>query len=432
MQTATFQTSRREFLRVGSAGLCGLTLADLLRSESTAAKSDARRRTAEAVIVVWLSGGPATIDMWDLKPNAPEEIRGEFQPINTSAAGVQICEYLPKMAKVMDRCVLVRSVHHGLPAHGPGTRYVMSGNLPSPAVEYPSLGSLASALLPARKGVPAYLTVGNQPASGAGYLGASQNPFRVQSGGFRGRLTATHVSLPDGFTKSELVDRNELRRALDRRFAKFDKGDSLLAGLDTFQQQALDILRTDRIAKALDVNGEPKAVLKQYGRTVLGRHALAARRLIEAGARFVTVGMGGWDTHSGNFASLRTRLLPALDAALAALIADLDQRGLLKTTLVYCAGEFGRTPQVNRNAGRDHWARASSVLLAGGGMKRGDVYGSTDKHGKTPASHACSPDDVAATILSSVGFPPDYRVAAANGRPMTLFRHGKVLRGLRA
>lgn len=421
--------SRRGFLSVGSAGLVGLTLADALRRETMADEATDNARTADAVIVIWLSGGPATIDMWDLKPEAPEEIRGEFQPIRTSAAGVRICEHMPKLAQVMDRCVLVRSVHHGLPAHGPGTQYMMSGNLPSPAVQYPSLGALASRLLESRQGVPAYLTIGDQPASAAGYLGASHNPFRVQSGD-GGVLSASNISLPDDFTTSELEDRSKLRQAFDHRFAEFERDDAVLVGLDTFQQQALDILLTDRIATALDADSEPTSRQEQYGRSQLGRHALAARRLIEAGARFVTIGSDGWDTHAGNFAALQTRLLPPLDQALSALVADLGERGLLQSTVVLCAGEFNRTPRVNRQAGRDHWARSMTMLLAGGGLPSGFVYGSTDRHGMVPATDPCSPDDIAATVFAALGFGPHHRVTSTSGRPIELFRNGEVLDGL--
>lgn len=427
----TTSPNRREFLRVGTAGLAGLSLADVLRSESTAAPSTSRSGgTARSVILVWLSGGPATIDMWDLKPDAPEEIRGEFSAIETSAREVRIGEHLPRMAKVMDRCTLIRSVHHGLPAHGPGANYITSGNLPSAATEYPSLGSLSSALLAPRQGMPPYVAIGAPRGAGSGYLGAAHNPFVVRSSGFRGRLRADNVSLPQGFTLHDLSERNTLRRTFDRRFAKWEQSDDLLSGLGKFQQQALDILRTDRIGKALDVDTEPEASRKAYGTSPLGRHALASRRLIEAGARFVTIGTSGWDTHTGNFTALRNRLLPPLDQALAALIADLDRRGLLKSTLVLCAGEFNRTPNVNRAAGRDHWALSMSMLLAGGGLRPGVVYGSTDKHGKEPASNPCSPDDVAATVFAALGIPPNHRATSNTGRPMELFRKGKVLDGL--
>eukprot|EP00913_Durusdinium_trenchii_P005685 g5303.t1 len=406
--------------------------ADLFWALSEAAAAPTRSTTgaAQSVILVWLSGGPATIDMWDLKPDAPEEIRGEFQPIATSAPGIEISEHLPRMAKVIDRCVLVRSVHHGLPAHGPGANYVTSGNLPSAAIEYPSLGSLSSALLEPREGVPPYVAIGRPRGAGSGYLGAAHNPFVVQSSGFRGRLRASNVSLPKGFTLTDLKERNELRRVLDRRFAKWQQSDNLLSGLGKFQQQALDILRTDRIGKALDVDKEPEAVRSVYGTTPVGRHALAARRLVEAGARFVTIGTSGWDTHTGNFASLRNRLLPPLDRALAALIADLDKRRLLKSTVVLCAGEFNRTPNVNRTAGRDHWSRSMSMLLAGGNLRRGFVFGATDKHGKEPVANPCSPDDVAATLMATLGFEAKHRAQSQNGRPIELFRKGRVLREL--
>jgi hypothetical protein len=422
--------SRRHFLRVGTAGLFGLGLADVLRLEARARSP--RKAKARSVVLIWLAGGPATIDLWDLKPDAPEEIHGEFKPIATSADGVRICEYLARTAKVMNRCTLVRSVHHNIPAHGPGTIYVTTGNRPSPALEYPSLGSLASKLLPAPAGVPAYVTFGTRETGftgNAGYLGTAYNPFEVEGSPERGRLKAQGVSLPDGFSTADLDKRSKLRERFDAHFKALDEAD-LPASLDRFHQQALDILRSDKTRKAFDLEQEPKTTRERYGLGTFGQSVLAARRLVEAGVRFVTVGLGGWDTHAGNFRTLRDRLLPQVDLSLSALIADLDEKGLLDSTVVYCAGEFGRTPRINGTAGRDHWARSMAVFLAGGGLAQGYAHGSTDARGEAPDADPCSPDDVSATIFQALGLPPQHEVTTTSGRPIAIFREGKVIEKL--
>jgi hypothetical protein len=414
---------RRDFLRVGATGLLGLELADVLRLEAAAPR---RKRSATGVILVWLAGGPSTIDMWDLKPDAPEEVRGEFRPIATAAPGVRICEHLPRMARVMDQCTLVRSLAHSIPEHGVATRYLTTGNLPSPALDYPSLGSLAAKVVPSPAGVPSYVSFRGTGIGGAGYLGPAYNPFEVEANPERSGLRVQRLGLPEGFTMTDLADRARLRAAFDARFKALDEAE-LPASLDKFHQEALDILRSDRTRRAFELEREPAAAREAYGRAPFGQAALAARRLIEAGVRFVALGLGGWDTHAGNFAQLRNRLLPQLDRTLAALIADLDQRGLLGSTVVYCAGEFGRTPRINSGAGRDHWSRSMAVLLAGGGFRRGHVHGSTDGQGMAPASDPCSPDDVSATLFRALGLEPSHEVQTTSSRPVAIFRDGKVI-----
>jgi hypothetical protein len=417
---------RRDFLRLGSAGLLGLGLADLLRLEARAA---APRKKADSVLMVWLAGGPSTIDIWDLKPASPEHIRGEFKPIATSARGVQICELLPKTAKVMHHCSLVRSLHHNIPEHGVGTRYMTTGNRPSAALEYPGLGSLASRLLPAPAGVPSYVAF--QRTTGPGHLGTAYAAFEVEGGPRGGWLRVPGVTLPADFSLDELADRDRLRNTFDEAFRALDRTE-VPASLDKFHQQALDILRSNKTRQAFDLDKEPQALRDAYGRRPFGQSALTARRLIEAGVRFVTVGLGGWDTHANNFQSLRGNLLPQLDGVLAALIGDLADKGLLERTLVYCAGEFNRTPRINGNAGRDHWAQSMAVLLAGGGVRTGYAHGSTDAHGMAPADAPCAPDDVSATIFQALGIAPTTEVQTVTGRPVALFREGKVIPALLA
>lgn len=429
---------RRDFLRFGVAGALGLSLPELLRLEAQAAKTEGSRRKANAVIMLWLAGGPATIDMWDLKPQAPEGIRGDFKPINTAAAGVQISEHLPKTAKVADRLTIVRSLFHTIPSHGPATVFMTTGNKPTPALQYPSLGSLVSKLMPQKPGVPSYVTFNelrNGVAGQAGYLGTAYNPFVIEGNGngrgaAGGNMRVRGIQLPNGFTLDELANRDKLLTGFDESFRAADKSADLADGLDAFHKQALEILRSDKTKKAFDLSQEKAETRERYGATAFGQGTLAARRLVEAGVRFVTISLGGWDTHGQNFNALKTRQLPPLDQTLSALVEDLDRRGLLDTTIVYCAGEFGRTPRVNKNAGRDHWARSMAAVLAGGGFKRGYAHGTTDAQGMAPATDPVTPDDLAATVFQQLGIDPKTELMTPTGRPIQLFREGKVVEKL--
>jgi hypothetical protein len=430
---------RRDFLKVGTAGLLGLSLPQLLRLEAQAGTAGApgKKKRANAVIMLWLGGGPATIDMWDLKPNAAEGIRGTFKPIPTSVKGVQISEHLPKMAKAADKAVIVRSLYHTIPSHGPATVFMTTGNKPTPAVQYPHVGSLAAKLLPAERGVPPFVSFGDVRGNGspAGYLGTAYNPFIVEgAAGGRGKvnLRVRGIQLPAGFALDELDNRDRLLAKFDKAFRAADRDGDLVQGNDTFHRQALEILRSDKTKKAFDLAQEAPGLRERYGQTPFGQGALAARRLVEAGVRFVTLSLGGWDTHGRNFDALSKRLLPPLDQTLSALIEDLDARGMLDSTIVYCAGEFGRTPKINKNAGRDHWARSMAVVLAGGGLKRGYAHGTTDANGMAPANDPCTPDDVAATVFRCLGIDPHKELTTATGRPIQLFREGKVIEKLLA
>jgi hypothetical protein len=305
------------------------------------------------------------------------------------------------------------------------------------------MGSLVARLMPARPAVPPYVAFNelrNGSAGQAGYLGTGFNPFIVEGtpGQERGRtptasnLRVRGITLPTGFTLEQLENRNRLLQQFDTAFREVDRSGDLVDGLDSFHRQALEILRSDRTKNAFDLQQEMPAVRERYGNTPFGQAALAARRLVEAGVRFTTVTLGGWDTHAQNFQRLRTALLPQLDQVLAALIADLDGRGMLDNTIVYCAGEFNRTPNINRNVGRDHWARSLSVVLAGGGFRRGYVHGSTDTNGMAPATEPCTPDDVASTIFHNLGLDPHQELTTPTGRPVQLFREGRVLQRLLA
>ena len=436
--------SRRDFIKVGSAGLLGMTLPQLLKLEAEANNAPAATRPtarrATSVIMVWLSGGPATIDMWDLRPNAPEGIRGEFREINTSADGIKICEHLPQMARVANKTTIVRSLAHTIPSHGPATVFMTTGNRPTPALQYPAMGSLVTRLMPAATGVPPYVTfteLRNGSAGQAGYLGTGYNPFIVEGApnapqGRNASQTAAQlrvrgITLPTGFTLEQLENRDRLLQNFDATFTEVDRNADLVGGLDAFHRQALEILRSDKTRNAFALDREPETVRQRYGTTPFGQGALAARRLIEAGVRFATVSLGGWDTHSQTFNAHRSRLLPQLDQTLSALISDLDDRGMLDSTVVYCAGEFGRTPRINQNTGRDHWARSMAVVLAGGGFRRGYAHGTTDAQGMAPATEPCTPDDVCSTIFNQLGVDPHQELQTPTGRPVQLFREGRVI-----
>ncbi len=432
---------RRDFLKIGAGGLFGLSLPQLLRLEALAAPAPQKRKhRANAVILVWLGGGPSTQDMWDLKPDAPEGVRSLFKPIPTKADGVRISEHLPKMAQAADKISLVRSLYHTIPSHGPASVFMTTGNKPAPALDYPSLGSLTAKLLPVEKGVPPYVSFSDLrggSAGAAGYLGTAYNPFLVEGNG-GGSLRVRGIQLPAGFTLEELENRDKLFNDFDETFRSLDRSADLVEGLDTFHKQALEILRSDKTKKAFDLNQEKPSVRERYGQSgggrqgAFGQGALAARRLVEAGVRFVTISLGGWDTHAKNFDALSKRLLPALDQTLSALIEDLHARGLLDSTMVYCAGEFGRTPKINKNAGRDHWARSMAVVVAGGGLRRGYAHGSTDAHGMAPATEPCTPDDLAATLFHCLGIDPHKELNTSTGRPVQLFREGRVIEKLLA
>lgn len=424
---------RRDFLKIGAAGVFGLSLPQILKLQAEAS-TNAPTRRAESVILVWLAGGPATIDMWDLKPNAPENIRGEFRPIATNAPGIEISEHLPQMAQVMNKCSIVRSLNHSIPSHGIATVHMTTGNRVSPALQYPSLGSLATRLMPNSPNVPPNVSFGSLrggQAGDAGYLGSAFNPFIVNTPNGNGPINVQGITLPTGFTLQQLQNRNQLLQSFDNTFQAMNNSD-LTSGMDAYHRQAVEILSSNATRDAFDIAQESQATRTRYGNTPLGRGVLTARRLIEAGVRFVTVTTGGWDTHNQNFTSLRTRLLPPVDQTLSALIADLDQRGKLESTIVYCAGEFNRTPRINQRAGRDHWSRSMSVVLAGGGFKRGYVHGSSDSQGMAPANEPCFPDDVAATIFHNLGIDPHHELQTPTGRPVQLFREGRVIERLLA
>ncbi len=430
--------SRRVLLQAGGLALGGLTLSDLLRERSHAAltsqpkRDPAQRETA--VIQVFMGGGPSHIDLYDLKPNAPAEIRGEFRPISTRLPGVQLGELMPQLAGVMDRVALVRSVAHGNASHLPASHWMMTGYEPPPATTgniNPACGAnVARARGPNAPGMPAYVSIPRrQLLGGPAYHGVAYNPFTTDSDPVEKNFAVRNLQLPAGLDGSRLHDRQTLLASFDRMRADLDnRGD--LAGTDRFARQAMEIITSPKAQAAFDIAREDDATRELYGRTSAGQRCLLARRLVEAGVTFVTVLSGGeWDTHTSNFEILR-RDVPPIDRAISGLVTDLYQRGLDRQVLVLVYGEFGRTPKINPQAGRDHWPGAFSVLFSGGGMRVGQVIGATDSHAAFPTSDPFTPGDVLSTMYNFLGINPAREFRDRAGRPLRILPEGKPIAAL--
>jgi hypothetical protein len=422
--------SRRSILRAGVLGLTGLTLADVLRIRAARAAEGAPTRDT-SVILIWKGGGPSHIDMWDLKPEAPIEYRGEFKPIPTNVPGIEVGERLPLSARQMDKFVIVRSVTHPDSGHESASHYLLTGYRPTndiPAQEMPSYGSITARMRgPRRPGLPAYVAVPNTPRSAsAGYLGVAYNPFAVGSDPSDKNFSVRNLSLPNGISLDRLGHRRGLLEAIDT-FRRDSDASGLMDGLDSFTRKAFEMVTSPTARAAFDIGSEAAPTRDLYGRTKLGQSLLLARRLVEAGVTFVTVDAGGWDTHANNFESLKTRKLPEFDQAWSGLVQDMDQRGLMKDTLVLVWGEFGRTPRINKDAGRDHWPGAQSVILAGGGIKGGQAIGSTDARAEGPKERPLKPEDVLATMYYHLGIDRDHEFHNEAQRPLKILNTGEPI-----
>jgi hypothetical protein len=429
-------------LQVGGIGLLGLSLPQLLRAAARHASSP----TADACILVFLNGGPSHLDMWDMKPAAPAEIRGEFKPVATSLTGVQLCEHLPRLAKVLHHCALVRSAHHsvnnahaaavycGLTGHDRGDANVAIGTGRN---DQPAIGSVVGLLRPPKTPVVPYVSMPYITAEGAG--GPPQPGF---FGGLLGRPrdplfmlrdpNAPHFALPELSLGPDVPPaRLDARRGLMARLADDGHGQETSG----FQARAFDLLTSPVTQKAFELQREPAAVRDSYGRNIYGQSVLLARRLIEAGTRVACISWAPdanatWDTHDKNFVKLKGTLLPQLDAALSSLLNDLIERGMLRRTLVVVMGEFGRSPKVNKAAGRDHWNFCYGLMLAGGGIKAGTVFGASDRIGGRPNSNPVSPADVVATIYHCLGIANDLEMRDRLERPFQLVPWGNPIREL--
>jgi hypothetical protein len=431
--------SRREVLRVGSLGFLGLGLDELFRLRAragegdgtgshgkTAAKALAQPR-AKNCILIWLAGGPSHIDTFDPKPKAPADVRGEFKPIATSVPGLEISEVLPNIARVLNRATLIRSMTSPESDHGRASQHLLSGYRPSPAIDYPGYGSVVAKAREAKRGMlPPYVAVPDTPIAGrSGYLSPAYDPFEASGDPNQAGFRVKNLTPPDRVTMARLLRRRDMVKALDE-FAPDVPPTSLTASRDQFSQQAYSLLTSSAAQGAFRMDDEKDAVRDKYGRTTVGQSCLLARRLVEAGVSFVTVndrGMGplGWDTHAQNFPRIKDTLAPALDKGVSALLEDLGERGLLDDTLVVMMGEFGRTPKINGNAGRDHHGRANSVLVFGAGTPGGLVIGRTDATGDAPAERPVTPADLAWVLYHKLGInPATTRFESPDGRPIRL------------
>ena len=431
--------SRRDFLHVGWLGGVGLTLGDLLRHE---AKADSSRRQndakAKSVIHIYLQGGFAHMDSFDPKPDAPIEYRGILDAIDTSLPGVQFSSHMQETAKVADRLSIVRSMTHTEVDHARGEHSMFTGYRPSPALVYPSLGSVVAHELGPRGATPPYVCIPTQGSQflGSGYLSNACGPFALGTDPARPGFTVRDLSLPKGIDDQRFDDRKSWKTLVDDHFRQTESDDSITT-MDSFYQRAYDLLGSPQAREAFSLKGETDETKNLYGmkawgpilRPSAGARFLVARRLVEAGARMVTITYGAWDTHSYHYRGIETQM-PDLDKAFAGLIRDLDQRGLLDSTLVLVTSEFGRTPKVNAGGGRDHWPRVFSIVMAGGGIKRGQAYGASDGLAAEPADTPLSVEDYATTVYHLLGINARKDLMSPGSRPQQIVMNGEVVSGL--
>lgn len=424
--------TRRDCLQFGLTALLGAGLTDLLRLSASADASGLSRQ-AKSCILIWQDGGPSHFETFDPKPEAPIEIRGEFAAISTKIPGVQFSEHLPKLAAIADKLTVIRSVCHNQGNHGAGNHYMMTGAPPRIPVGcgafvsfHPSMGSVVARECGAPDGLPAYFSIPSMSRSGGpNFLGARYAPFVVGGDPNNRNFRVRDVSLPKKIIDARFETRRKLQAAVDRLPRMLDEaaGDPV-AALDDSYEQAYNLVSSPEAQKALDINNESEAVREAYGRNAFGQRALLARRLVEAGVPFITLYDGGWDHHSEIFPGLAKRL-PPFESTIAALIQDLDQRGLLETTMVIALGEFGRTPKIStlsdRNSpGRDHWSNAMSILFAGGGTPGGQVIGATDRKGYAAIERVLSPENFVSTVYRKLGIDPNKFYRTPQGRPAHL------------
>lgn len=433
--------NRRDCLRLGAAGLFGLTWDTSRVLQAQAASSQNNRQTKEvSLLFVFLHGGLSTIDTFDLKPDAPAEFRGEFQPISTRLPGIQIGEHVPKLAAEIDKYSLIRSFRHHNSDHGAADHYILTGYFPTagfnsglkPNNQRPAHGSIIARKLGPKGSVPPYVCLPKMhPSAGPAYLGSGAAPFAIEADPNAPNFQVPDIVPPPVIQADRLDNRQALLRQLDRyRESAEVQANRHAQEVSTYQREAFSLMTSASARRAFDIQNEPANLRDQYGRNSLGQSCLMGRRLIEAGVRCVTIDHSNWDTHDGNFAVLKNSLLPMFDSAIGTLFRDLHDRGLLDSTMVVITGEFGRTPRINKNAGRDHWARSMACVLAGGGIKRGYAHGTTDSSGMAPATDPVTPDDLAATIFNQLGVDPYTELQSPTGRPMQLFREGKVVEKL--
>lgn len=427
--------SRRGFLSVGALAGAGLTLPELLRSQS--AYGDLKdyknfEGTAKSVIHIYLPGGMAHQESFDPKPNAPIEYRGEMKQVATKISGELFGETLAKTAEIADKLTVIRSMTHGEAAHERGTHNMFTGYRPSPALQYPCIGSVVSHEYGPRNNLPPYVCIPNMPNeyAGSGYLSSAFAPFSLGSDPAAGGFKVRDLDLPGGVDDSRFATRRSALEAINAHFQKKEKSDDLNA-MNTFYDRAYSLISAPEARQAFDLEKESAAIRDEYGRNTAGARMLLARRLVQAGVRLVNLTYGGWDMHNAIVGGFKSQM-PAFDQAFSTLIKDLDRSGMLKDTLVMVSSEFGRTPKINAQAGRDHYPKVFSVVLAGGGIKGGYIHGSSNSTASEPEELAMGPEDLFTTVYHCLGIVADKELMAPGDRPIEIVDGGKVIKELLA
>jgi len=436
------RVSRREILYAGWLGGLGLTLGNYFCLQAKADEPNGTKIVpkAKSVIHIYLQGGFAHMDSFDPKPDAPAEYRGILSAIDTNLAGVQFSSHMQETAKIADKLTVVRSMTHTEVDHSRGEHSMFTGYRPSPALVYPSVGSVLAHELGPRGAMPPYVCVPTQGSQflGSGYLSNACGPFALGTDPSRPNFTVRDLSLPPGVDERRFEERKSWKQIVDQHFSGREREDSL-ATMDSFYQRAYDLLASPASRDAFSLKGESETTKDLYGfkpwgpviRPSAGSRFLVARRLVEAGCRFVTVTYGAWDTHSYHYRSIEP-MMPDLDKAFTGLIRDLDDRGMLESTLVLITSEFGRTPKVNAGGGRDHWPRVFSIVMAGGGIKRGQIYGSSDGLAAEPKDNPLSVEEYVTTVYHLLGIDARKALMSPGDRPQPIVAGGKVARGLLA
>jgi hypothetical protein len=430
---------RRNFIQLGFGAIGGLGFSDLLRLKADAAKARGISTSNVNCILIWLDGGPSHYETFDPKPEAPSDIRGEFKSIPTAIPGVHFSETVPNLAKIADKFAVVRSICHKDPNHGGGNHYMMTGS-PTPVPVgcgafvsfHPSIGSMVSRERGVRNGLPAYVSLPSMSRSGGpSFLGSQHAPFVISGDPSQAGFRVRDVTLPADISEGRAQSRKALMASLDRMKRIQDEAaeDPLLA-FDQAYTQGAKLLASTEAQAAFDLSREPEAIKKLYGETDFGQRLLLARRLAEVGVSFSVVYWGGWDHHRTIFKTFRDGYAKKLDDGLSGLLIDLQQRGMLDNTLVLCLGEFGRTPKVNKDAGRDHWPGAMSVLMAGAGIPGGLIVGATDPKGYYASENIYSPEDFAVSVYTKLGVDPTQVLHASSGRPSQLVNGGRPIKEL--
>lgn len=421
--------SRREFLYVGLSGGLGLTLPEFFKLQAASAAQGITGK-AESIINIFLPGGLSAQESFDPKPYAPGEYRGPFGSIPTKLPGIHFSEKLPKLAAMADRFTVIRSMTHGEAAHERGTHNMFTGYRPSPALQYPSMGSVVSHELGMRNNLPPYVCVPNVPNefAGSGYLSNAYGPFGLGADPAQGNFSVRDLALPEGVDEARFQRRRDMLAAVDAHFRALEKSDAL-DSMDSFYEHAYKLISSQQAREAFNLKTEADALKDRYGRNQAGMRLLMARRLVEAGVRFVSLTYGSWD-HHGNIKSGVESQIGPLDQGVAALLDDLKERGMLERTLVLLTTEFGRTPKINPQAGRDHWPRVFSILMAGGGIKSGLVHGASDSLGGEAEENAVTVEDFAATVYKLIGIDSEKRIMSPGDRPVPLVKDGKVLESI--